>query len=274
LARQARADLDDIETYLQREAGVLSTQRMLARISDKIDLLADFPALGVAACCCAALTSSSIVCARSAPTLSLSSCESCTAHAISPLCYRANNGQRPRVHLPSLRRDLAQMGRQMRRVRRMEYAGGGDGAHRRARRTRSAPAAARRAKPSRSLSLPASPIHRPRIATGISEFDRVCGGGLVPASAILIGGDPGVGKSTLLLQAAASLAARRRSVAYVTGEEAEAQVQERARRLKAADATVHLAAETDLRKILEGLKTLKPDVVVVDSIQTRLGRRR
>ncbi len=108
----------------------------------------------------------------------------------------------------------------------------------------------------------------PRIATGISEFDRVCGGGLVPASAILIGGDPGVGKSTLLLQAAASLARGGASVAYVTGEEAEAQVQERARRLKAADASVSLAAETDLRKILEGLKALRPDVVIVDSIQT------
>ncbi|HRP09800.1 MAG TPA: DNA repair protein RadA [Terricaulis sp.] len=107
-----------------------------------------------------------------------------------------------------------------------------------------------------------------RIASGISEFDRVCGGGLVPASAILIGGDPGVGKSTLLLQAAAALARRGQSVAYVTGEEAEAQVQERARRLKAGDAPVQLAAETDLRKILEGLKALKPDAVIVDSIQT------
>ncbi|HVY85718.1 MAG TPA: DNA repair protein RadA [Caulobacterales bacterium] len=107
-----------------------------------------------------------------------------------------------------------------------------------------------------------------RLGTGISEFDRVCGGGLVPASALLIGGDPGVGKSTLLLQVAAGLARQGRSVAYVTGEEAEAQVQERARRLKAADAPVRLAAETDLRKILDGLKTMKPDVVVADSIQT------
>ncbi len=108
----------------------------------------------------------------------------------------------------------------------------------------------------------------PRLATGISELDRVCGGGLVAASAILIGGDPGVGKSTLLLQAAAALARGGARVAYVTGEEAEAQVQERARRLGAADAPVQLAAETDLRKILEGLKSLKPDVVIVDSIQT------
>jgi DNA repair protein RadA/Sms len=107
-----------------------------------------------------------------------------------------------------------------------------------------------------------------RLSTGISEFDRVCGGGLVPASAILVGGDPGVGKSTLLLQAAAALARNGRTVAYVTGEEAEAQVQDRARRLRAADAPVSLAAETDLRKILEGLKTMKPEVVIVDSIQT------
>ena len=107
-----------------------------------------------------------------------------------------------------------------------------------------------------------------RLATGISELDRVCGGGLVPASAILVGGDPGVGKSTLLLQAAAALAKRGHTVAYVTGEEAEAQVQDRARRLKAGDAPVNLAAETDLRKILDGLKALKPDVVIVDSIQT------
>ncbi len=108
----------------------------------------------------------------------------------------------------------------------------------------------------------------PRLSTGISELDRVCGGGLVAASAILIGGDPGVGKSTLLLQAAAALARGGARVAYVTGEEAEAQVQERARRLKAADAPVQLAAETDLRKILEGLKALKPDVAIIDSIQT------
>ncbi len=107
-----------------------------------------------------------------------------------------------------------------------------------------------------------------RMLSGISEFDRVCGGGLVAASALLVGGDPGVGKSTLLLQAAAGLARHGRSVAYVTGEEAEAQVQDRARRLGAASAPVQLAAETDLRKILDGLRVLKPDVVIIDSIQT------
>lgn len=107
-----------------------------------------------------------------------------------------------------------------------------------------------------------------RFVSGVGEFDRVCGGGLVPASAVLIGGDPGVGKSTLLLQAAAGLARGGASVAYVTGEEAEAQVQDRARRLGVADSAVRLAAETDLRQILDGLKSLKPDVVIIDSIQT------
>jgi DNA repair protein RadA/Sms len=107
-----------------------------------------------------------------------------------------------------------------------------------------------------------------RMATGIAEFDRVCGGGLVPASAVLIGGDPGIGKSTLLLQAAAALARQGHAVAYVTGEEAEAQIQDRARRLGVADAPVQLAAETDLRKIIDGLKSAKPAIVIVDSIQT------
>ncbi|MBL8550869.1 MAG: DNA repair protein RadA [Hyphomonadaceae bacterium] len=109
---------------------------------------------------------------------------------------------------------------------------------------------------------------QPRLSTGISELDRVCGGGLVPASALLVGGDPGIGKSTLLLQAAAGVAKAGGVVAYVTGEEAEAQIQSRARRLGVADAPVRLAAETDLRKILDGLKSLKPDLVIVDSIQT------
>ena len=116
--------------------------------------------------------------------------------------------------------------------------------------------------------LSGTAVAPPRMMSGIGEFDRVCGGGLVPSSAVLIGGDPGVGKSTLLLQVATALAKTGKTVAYVTGEEAEAQVQDRARRLGAADAPVMLAAETDLRKILDGLRALKPDVVIVDSIQT------
>jgi DNA repair protein RadA/Sms len=117
-----------------------------------------------------------------------------------------------------------------------------------------------------SLAAQAPPLAR--FISGLDEFDRVCGGGVVPASAILVGGDPGVGKSTLLLQAAAALARTGARVAYVTGEEAEAQVQDRARRLGVAEAPVELAAETDLRKILEALKRLRPDLVVIDSVQT------
>ncbi|MEM7696273.1 MAG: DNA repair protein RadA [Pseudomonadota bacterium] len=109
----------------------------------------------------------------------------------------------------------------------------------------------------------------PRILTGISEFDRVTGGGLVPGSAILIGGDPGIGKSTLLLQAAAALATAGHETVYVTGEEASAQVQLRAQRLRADNAPVALAAETGVETILETLSSGPPPaLVVIDSIQT------
>lgn len=108
----------------------------------------------------------------------------------------------------------------------------------------------------------------PRIILGVEELDRVFGGGLVPSSATLIGGDPGIGKSTLLLQVAARLARNEHSVVYVSGEEAAAQIQERAKRLKVAGSPVQLATETDLRKIISALKSNKPDFVVIDSIQT------
>jgi len=107
-----------------------------------------------------------------------------------------------------------------------------------------------------------------RVVIGVDELDRVFGGGIVPSSATLIGGDPGIGKSTLLLQVAARLARNGLTVAYISGEEATAQIQERARRLKVADSPVQLAAETDLRKVLSALKAAKPDFVVIDSIQT------
>ncbi len=89
----------------------------------------------------------------------------------------------------------------------------------------------------------------PRAPTGIAELDRVLGGGLVPASAVLVGGDPGIGKSTLLLQAAAQLARSGRRVLYVSGEELIEQVRMRARRLGLADAGVELAASVNLRDI-------------------------
>ncbi|MCE8472037.1 AAA family ATPase, partial [Rhodovulum sulfidophilum] len=101
-----------------------------------------------------------------------------------------------------------------------------------------------------------------------SEFDRVLGGGLVPASAILVGGDPGIGKSTLLLQAAAAFANQGLKCLYISGEEAGAQVRMRARRLGLAEAPVKLATETDLRAILTTLEAEKPDLAILDSIQT------
>ena len=117
-----------------------------------------------------------------------------------------------------------------------------------------------------ALDGPESPP--PRRMTGIAEFDRVLGGGLVPGGAALVGGDPGIGKSTLLLQAAAALASSGASVAYITGEEAIDQIRDRARRLGLSAAPVALAAETALRVILDGLKRERPDVVIIDSVQT------
>ncbi len=108
----------------------------------------------------------------------------------------------------------------------------------------------------------------PRSLSGIGEFDRVLGGGLVPASAILVGGDPGIGKSTLLLQATAAFAARGLKCLYISGEEASAQVRMRAARLGLAEAPVALGAETSLRDILTTLDAERPGLVVIDSIQT------
>jgi DNA repair protein RadA/Sms len=108
----------------------------------------------------------------------------------------------------------------------------------------------------------------PRLTTGVAEFDRVCGGGVVPGSAILLSGDPGVGKSTLLLQVTAHAAARGARVAYISGEEAIEQIRSRAARMGLADSPVNLAAETSLREILDGLKRDTFDLVIVDSVQT------
>jgi DNA repair protein RadA/Sms len=108
----------------------------------------------------------------------------------------------------------------------------------------------------------------PRQASGLGEFDRVLGGGIVPASAILVGGDPGIGKSTLLLQAAAAFARAGLSAIYVSGEEAAAQIRMRATRLGLEDAPLRLAAETNLRDILTTLEAERPALAVIDSIQT------
>ena len=107
----------------------------------------------------------------------------------------------------------------------------------------------------------------PRAPTGIEEFDRVLGGGLVPGAVILLGGDPGIGKSTLLLQAMASIGAARRAL-YVTGEESLEQTAIRAQRLGLLTAPVELLAEVQLEAILSAIRTRQPEAVVIDSIQT------
>ena len=109
----------------------------------------------------------------------------------------------------------------------------------------------------------------PRIVAGIGELDRVTGGGFVPGSVLLIGGDPGIGKSTLLMQACAALANSGRRVVYVSGEESTGQVRLRAERMGLADAPVDLAAETNVEDIVATLNQgQRPALVVIDSIQT------
>ena len=109
----------------------------------------------------------------------------------------------------------------------------------------------------------------PRVLSGLGELDRVTGGGFVRGSVLLVGGDPGIGKSTLLLQAAAALGRRNESVVYVSGEEAIAQVRLRAERLGLLDAELSLAAETNVEDILATLEAGRPPALVVcDSIQT------
>ncbi len=110
---------------------------------------------------------------------------------------------------------------------------------------------------------------QPRISTGINELDRVCGGGLVPGAVVLVGGDPGIGKSTILLQACGNLAAAGKGVAYITGEEAVDQIRLRAARLGLENTPVSLAAATNVRDITASLENgTPPDAVVIDSIQT------
>jgi DNA repair protein RadA/Sms len=117
--------------------------------------------------------------------------------------------------------------------------------------------------------LAAATIDSPRLPTGMAELDRVLGGGLVAGSAVLVGGDPGIGKSTLLLQAAAKLAETGARVVYLSGEEAPAQVRMRAMRLGLAHAPVALGTETNLANIVATLgSTVPPVLVIIDSVQT------
>jgi DNA repair protein RadA/Sms len=107
-----------------------------------------------------------------------------------------------------------------------------------------------------------------RITTGIDEFDRVLGGGVVPGSLVLLGGEPGIGKSTLLLQAAANVARTAGAVLYSSGEESEHQIKSRGERLAVGTAPLYLLAETCLERILEEIARIKPALVIVDSVQT------
>lgn len=106
-----------------------------------------------------------------------------------------------------------------------------------------------------------------RVSTGIGELDRVLGGGIVKGSAILVSGEPGIGKSTLLMQAAAKVAEKGR-VLYVSGEESVHQIGMRARRISAASNSILVLPETDLACVLDACANIKPDVLIVDSIQT------
>ena len=107
-----------------------------------------------------------------------------------------------------------------------------------------------------------------RIPSGIDEFDRVLGGGVVPGSLVLLGGEPGIGKSTLLLQVAAHVSRTVGPVLYSSGEESEHQIKSRGERLEIAGAPLYLLAETCLERILEEIERLTPALVIVDSIQT------
>jgi DNA repair protein RadA/Sms len=107
-----------------------------------------------------------------------------------------------------------------------------------------------------------------RLTTGIEEFDRVLGGGVVPGSLVLIGGEPGIGKSTLLLQAAAHFAHTTGTVLYCSGEESEHQIKSRGQRLGVERAPLYLLAETCLERILEEIARLRPALIIVDSVQT------
>ncbi|MFN8547827.1 MAG: ATPase domain-containing protein [Candidatus Eisenbacteria bacterium] len=132
-----------------------------------------------------------------------------------------------------------------------------------------APRAAASSSDSRVVRLDEVPLHAlPRLECGIGEFDRILGGGLVPGSLVLVGGDPGIGKSTLLLQVAGDLVSRGARVLYVSGEESAAQIRLRSGRLPRVAGGLELLAESNLEAVAAAVEAMAPRVLVIDSIQS------
>ena len=163
-----------------------------------------------------------------------------------------------------MRLDLPQVGRPVRRLRRVEYAGGN-----RRRGHPSRPGRAGWAGDQANIKTLAevSVEEVPRFSTASGELDRVLGGGLVDGSVVLIGGDPGIGKSTILLQTLCAIAQRFPAL-YVTGEESQQQVAMRARRLDLPQDRLKVMTETCIESIIATARAEKPKVMVIDSIQT------
>ena len=175
-----------------------------------------------------------------------------------------------RLRLSGMRRAGAEVDGALHRVRRVELAGRGAPGRSSGTAPRRQPTATRSSarRGSAKLYADVETANAARLSTGIGEFDRVLGGGIVPGSLVLLGGEPGIGKSTLLLQAAAHFAREVGPVLYASGEESEHQIKSRGDRLGVGDAPLYLLSETCIERILEEIARLKPALVIVDSVQT------